>query len=577
MKRTFIAAVLAVVAGIALATAPADTYVYQTFGEPVSFDPVRAYDTGSGEILENVYETLITYDGAAIDQFIPALATSWEASPDLKTWTFHLRQGVKFHSGNTMTCRDAEWSFKYGMVVSNPEGSTAYLMGNQFLGTQIDGSDPQAFQDAVTFEQIDHAAECLDDFTLQLNLTRPEPAMLAIMAFYAYSVIDSQWAIANGMWDGTEATWTDWIGRDVTQEFMQRHESGTGAYQVVEWTNDAVVAKAFPDYWGGKDPIDNVVIQYVDEQSTRILALQQGDADAIQVNERSELVKLRGAPGVDIMEEGLGDTSVTALFFNFDINTGNNEDVGSGQLDGNGIPANFFQDVNVRRGFAELFDQQAFIDQIYEGDGYTLTMGLPNTFLGYNPDVPVRSLDLEAAEGHFRAAFGGELWDKGFEFTALYNAGNTVRQTVLEIIKENLEFLNPKFTMNIRSLPWSDFLARTGEKKAPIFVLGWGADYADPINFIDTFYSNSGFYSSRTSINLPEMQAVIDQADSSSDPSERAFLYKQVGTLHYDLAPLVVVPEQNNFTVFRDTLQGVYYNPMLSNAAGFLWKAVSKK
>src|SRR5690606_29676674 len=228
-----------------------------------------------------------------------------------------------------------------------------------------------------------------------------------------------------------------------------------------------------------------------------------------------------------------------------------------GQLDGNGIPADFFTDVNVRRAFAHLFDQQGIVDQLYEGSGQVLTMGLPPSFLGYNDDVAVRTLDLEAAEEYFRAAWGGELWDTGFEFTAIYNAGNTIRQTALEIIADNLSFINPDFRMNVRSLPWADFLNRSAERKVPMFALGWAADYADPSNFINTFYDNDGYYANRTSIDVPEIQALIDEADTIFDPAERGFIYREIGTLHYDLAPIIAVPTQSPFIAARENLQGL--------------------
>ena len=107
-----------------------------------------------------------------------------------------------------------------------------------------------------------------------------------------------------------------------------------------------------------------------------------------------------------------------------------------------------------------------------------------------------------------------------------------------------------------------------------MFALGWAADYADPSNFINTFYDNDGYYSARTSINVPEIQALIDQADSVIDPVERGFLYRGVGTLHYDQVPLIAVPVQEDFMVVRDSLKGVYYNTMLSTE--FYWKDISK-
>lgn len=566
--------------GATLAQAPADTFVEMTFGNPVTLDPARSYDSASGRIIDNVYERLYTYDEPNIDEFVPALATSFEVSEDGTTYTFNLREGVQFHSGNTMSCKDVEWSWERLFVTASPEGAGNYLLGAQLLGTQITGEDPEAYQQEVSFADIDQAIECPegpDGMTVEINLLNPDPALVAVQAYGAFSVIDSQWAIENGEWDGTEETWTEWIGRDLTEGFLHDNVSGTGAYQLVEWQDQAVVAEMFADYWGEPASIQNVLIQNVPEQSTRILAIQQGDADLIDVNERAALVQLRGSPNVAIHEDpSWSPTSVTAAFFNFDIETSNNEDVGTGELDGDGIPSDFFADVNVRRAFAHLFDQVGFVEQVYEGEGQVLTMGLPPSFLGYNDDIPVRTLDLEAAEQYFREAFDGQLWENGFEFTALYNEGNTIRQTVLEIIRQNLEFINPDFRMSVRSLPWADFLARTAEQRAPMFVLGWGADYADPRNFINTFYDNDGFYAARTSIHIDEMQPLIDQANEIVDPAERAFLYREIGAIHFESAPLIPVPIQNPFIVTSEVLEGVYYNPMRSAGSVFLWKDVSK-
>jgi peptide/nickel transport system substrate-binding protein len=566
------------VGAIAFAQAPANTYVVYNFAPIASLDPARAYDTASGAILENIYETLFTFDDPAIDSLKPLLATDVEFLNDGLTYRFTLRDGVQFHSGNTMTCADVAWSIKYGLITAAPEGATSYLVGKQFLGSQQTGDDVEAFLAANSWEAIDGAVTCPDGpdgLVADLNIQSPDPAFMAVLAYTAFSVIDSEYAIANGVWDGTEATWQDWIGRDLTEEFLHRNPSGTGAYKLVEWGDATLIATRHDAYWGGAPQIENVVYNYVDEEATRILALQQGDADRIRLGQRASLVQVAGAPGITVHEEpDWAPTCVSAGFFNFAIDTTDNVDVGSAQLDGNGIPSDFFADVNVRRGFAHLFDQEEFIAQVYQGAGTTLTMGLPNSFPGYNPDVPVRTLDLEAAEQAFRLAWDGAVWETGFEFTALYNAGNTTRETLLNIIKDNVEFLNPKFTMNVRSLPWPDFLARSAEKKIPLFALGWCADYADARNFVNTFYDNDGFYSARTSIDLPEMQVLIDQADVILDQETRAFLYRDIGTLHYDLAPMIVYPVPTEYILARDNISGIYYNPMRSEF--FLWKDIAK-
>lgn len=579
MKRivpTLAAALL--VGAIAFAQAPANTYVFSTFGAPASLDPVRAYDTASGTVIENVYETLFTFDDPAIDQLKPALATDVQVLDGGLTYRFTLRPGVEFHSGNVMSCKDVAWSIKYGLVTAAPEGATSYLLGKQLLGTQQTGDDLEAFLAEVTWADIDGTVTCPngpDGLVADIHLRAPDPAFMAVLAYTAFSVIDSGYAIANGVWDGTEATWQSWIGRELTEEFLHRNTAGTGAYKVVQWGDASVIATRHDGYWGGPASIQNVVINYVDEEATRILAIQQGDADRIVLGQRASLVQVRGAPGITIHEEpDWAGTCVSAGFFNFAIDTTDNVDIGSGQLDGRGIPSDFFADVNVRRAFAHLFDQDEFIAQVYQGMGAKLTMGLPSTFPGYNDAPPIRTLDLEAAENFFRLAWDGQVWETGFEFTALYNAGNTTRETLLNIIKDNVEFLNPKFKMNVRSLPWPDFLARTAEKKVPLFALGWCADYADARNFVNTFYDNDGFYAARTSIDLPEMQAIIDQADVLLDQEVRAFLYRDIGTLHYDLAPMIIYPVPTEYIIARSNISGIYFNPMRSHY--FQWKDIAK-
>ena len=82
------------------------TFVNVTIGEPETLDPALAYETAGGEIIQNVYETLVFYDGESTDKFVPQLAESWEVSEDGTTYTFKLRSGVKFHDGADMTASD---------------------------------------------------------------------------------------------------------------------------------------------------------------------------------------------------------------------------------------------------------------------------------------------------------------------------------------------------------------------------------------------------------------------------------------------------------------------------------------
>lgn len=109
---------------VALAQSAADTYIEQTIGDIDTLDPVQAYDTASGQLIENVYETLYSYAGDSVTEYEPRLATDYQVSDDNLTYTFTLRDGVTFHSGNAFSCKDVEYSFQRALVV-NPADSGA--------------------------------------------------------------------------------------------------------------------------------------------------------------------------------------------------------------------------------------------------------------------------------------------------------------------------------------------------------------------------------------------------------------------------------------------------------------------
>lgn len=569
-------AALALVGVFATASAQDDTYVYMTFGGIDTLDPEGAYDTASGRALENVYETLYTYAGSAVDEFEPALATDYEISDDGLTYTYDLREGVSFHSGNEMTCRDVEYSIERILVMNDPS-SGVWFQAEALLGTGSNAND----DDSITWEMIDGAVECVDDMTVEFNLPEVDPAFFAKLIYTNASIVDSEWAIDNGEWSGTEDDWMEWVGVDPREGFLHDNASGTGAYQLVSWDGTDSVYEAFDGYWGDQPDIQTFQYRIVDELATRVLALQNGEADEIVLGSSTDWATLESQvqdlPNVRVWGED-GDwlsLSVGAVHMNQAIETEDNEvNVGSGELDGNGIPSDFFADIDVRKGFAYSFDQQVMIDELFLGRGEVLTMALPPSFLGYDPDVPAYDFDPEQAEMHFRQAMGGELWDTGFEMTISYNTGNATRQIIAEILKANVEDLNSDFRINVRGIQWPDFLADRDANLLPISLVGWVPDYADPDNYIHTFYHSEGYYGSQLNFSDEEIDQLIDDARATVDEEERAFYYSQVARRAYDLVPTVPYPTAATFTVTRDDIDGVYYNPMLSHY--FKWKDIVK-
>ncbi len=572
---------------IVLAQSAKDTYIEQGIADVDSLDPVQAYDTASGQIIENVYEKLYGYKGESVTEYEPILATDYQVSDDNLTYTFDLRKGVTFHSGNPMTCKDVEYSYQRALVV-NPADSGAWILMEPLTGYYSDantelGDGATDKQYADFYKKIDNSVECPDGpdgLTVKFNLAQADPTFFPKTLFSAASIVDKAWAVKNGMWDGTEATWRNWIGQDLRESYLQNHMSGTGPYQLVNWqVGTSVIAEAYPNYWGGAPAIKNVQIQVVEDPAPRILALQQGDADSIGID-RAQLSQVQGQSGITV-EDAATDPSldwssvnVGAIFLNEAVEANNNPNIGSGKLDGQGIPADFFTDVNARKCFNYSFDPQAYIEQLLQGQGQQITMALPPSYLGYDSEIPTYSYDPEAAEKACRAAWDGQLWENGFQMTLAYNTGSDVRQASLQILKSNLEFLNPKFRVNVRGIAWPDFLDQRGQNLLPVSAISWVPDYADPDNYIHTFYAKGGYYADQSSFSDKQINEWDQKARTSFDENERVKLYSQIGQRAYELAPYVLTPIGVPFLVHRSNLQGTYYNPMLSGT--YLWKALSK-
>ncbi len=561
-----------------------NTYVEQSFGDVDTLDPVQAYDSASGQVIENVYEGLYGYKGDSVTEYEPRLATSYEESADGLTYTFKLREGVKFHSGNAFSCKDVEYSIQRALV-TNPPDSGAWILMEPLTGlfsdanTELGEGATDAQYDEV-WATIDNSTVCLDANTVQFNLVAADPAFFSKMLFYAANIVDSEWAKANGMWDGSAATWRDFIGVDLRDYHLQNNMSGTGAYKLVAWEPGIrVVAEKNANYWGGAPSIANVVLQQVEDEASRIQALKAGDADTVALGARSSLPQVEGQPGIVVMDAakdpslGWSSVAVNAVFMSQEINSSDNTNIGSADL-GLGIPADFFTDIHVRKCFNYAFDTDTYINDVLDGAGQVITMALPTSYLGYDANVPVYEFDLEKAEEECKQAWGGRLWDEGMYLTFSYNTGNSSRQAVAEILKSNLEYLNPKFKIDVRGIQWSQFLDERRNNRLPASIIGWIPDYADPDNYIHTFYATTGYYSAQTGFSDPEIDAIDEQARTESDPAKRAELYSQLGNLAYEKAPYILLPQGVPFIVMREEVSGYYRNPMLSG--GWLWKDLSK-
>ena len=551
-------------AWLALAAIPNDTYVELWSAEAAPYlDPALAYDAGSSAFLENTYETLVTYKGGDLKNLQPLLATSWAIGADKRTYTFTLRQNVKFHSGSTMTCSDAEYSFRRVLVTNNAQ-SAAWFLSESLLGTRDNAKDNKS----ISWQKISSAVACSATGQLVFKLVKLDPAFIAKLSYTVGSVMEQKWVMANDGWSGSQKDWQSWVGKNLEEGFPNSNTNGTGAYVQNTLKPDSALFTAFGDYWAGEPKLKKILGQKVDTEDGQILAMKKGDADAISV--RRVLFDQLKVPNVQIIDDL---PSIASDFIVLNYNIKDKAQLGSGKLDGKGILSNFFNDINVRRCFAHIYDYKTIIKELLLGKGYMPTMALPRDFLGYNASIAVPDFNLEKAKGFCQKAWNGQVWKNGFSLKAEYAGGRV--PTTFQIMQSNLAKLNPKFKFVPQRVQSSE-ATKWQEGKGAVFISGWLPDYLDSDNFMYSIYHSSGYTSTYTNFKDKQIDTWIDQARNTDNTALRAKLYKQIGRRAAELQPFILIAEGVNSVVLNAAVKGYKenYNPMLSS--GVRWKDLSK-
>jgi ABC-type transport system substrate-binding protein len=162
---------------------------------------------------------------------------------------------------------------------------------------------------------------------------------------------------------------------------------------------------------------------------------------------------------------------------------------------------------------------------------------------------------------------GADNWlDKGFKMELYYNAGNDARKTSCEILKTNLESLNPgKIEITVTPLEWSAYLQYREEGRMPAMFLGWAPDYADPDDYVQPFYLSGGTYASMIGYENTTLDRMIGEAAAEIDEETRAQMYLEISQDMYEECVYIWTGQATNFFAGRDTINGYYFNPMYSN------------
>lgn len=547
-----------------------DTFIKADYGTERTLDPAAAYDTTSSMRLYNIYERLIAFDGASTEKFIPELAAEVPTfqnggiSADGKTYKFKIRKGVKFHNGATLTPEDVEYSFERGMI-QDQAGGPQWMMLEALTGSGATRDKDNKIIDGI-FKKIVDAVEVKGDSVI-FHLPAPYPPLMGILTYASSSIINKKWAIENKCWDGKLENAAKFNGPDFNTEPLQKITNGTGPYKMKEWIpSNQFVFERFDGYWGKKPYFKTAIVKYVPEWTTRKLMLQNGDADQVQLD-ATYIDEVQAMKGVTIYK--VPQLSYTAAMFCQTVNPTGNPDIGSGKLDGEGIPPDFFSDIHVRKAFSHTINWKAMKEDV--GKNLIELPGSPNVIgLPYYKEVPLHEFDLKKAEAEIKQAFGGKVWETGFKMTITHNTGNVFREAAAHMMAENMMSLNPKFKIEVRNIEWKDYTVKYRQFAYPVFIIGWGADYPDPHNFLYTFMHSNGVYAKHAGFKNAEVDALCEAGIKNIDPAKRKEVYSKLQDLWREHVIGNNVYQKIMVKPYRSEIKGFVGNPMYDDSNEFL-------
>jgi len=318
-----------------------DTFTYAQGADPRGLDPALVDDGESSKIIVNIYESLLKYkdDSTEVE---PSLAESWTISDDGLTYTFKLRQGVKFHDGTDFNAE----AVKFNIDRQCPPLVTADMSYGPFVFGSVKN------------------VEVVDPYTVKINLSQKNSAFLANLAMSLAAPMVSPTALKAGNNSVMEAP------------------CGTGPYKFVAWHKaENVVLVRNDEYWGEKAKIKNVIFRFISDNSARVLALNNGEVDMIdgidatvvdQITQAGN--KLFEAPGMNVNYMAYNTTT------------------------------KMFKDVAARKAFSQAINVDELVKSLYQGYSEKATTILPTFVPGYDKTVTQVGYDEAAAKAGLAAA-----------------------------------------------------------------------------------------------------------------------------------------------------------------------------
>ena len=519
MQALFVrsAAALAVATAFALpaqlqAATPKDTLVITwAIDDIITMDPGEAFEISAGEVMGNSYDRLLRYDVNDPSKLVPDIAKSWDVSPDDKTYTFALKPGLKFASGNPLTAEDVAYSLQRAVILDKTPA---------FILTQF----------GFTKDNVKDKIRVVDPLTVVLQTDKPYAPTFVLNCLTANvaAIVDKKLVQANEK-NG------DW-----GYGWLKTNYAGSGPMKLREWrANEIVALERNPNYWGAKSKLERVIYRHVKEAATQRLMLEKGDAD---------------------IARNLSPEDLTAVGKNKDIKTtatpkGTVYYIGLNQKNPN------LAKPEVREALKWLVDYDAIGNTLIKNIGIVHQNFLPVGLLGASTENPYK-LDVDKAKALLKKAG----LENGFKVTIDMRTTQPV-QGITEAFQQTAK----RAGINIEILPGDgkQTLTKYRARQHDMYIGQWGADYWDPHTNADTFARNpnnaddakSKPLAWRNAWDIPELTKQADAAVLERDGKKRKAMYEKMQSDFRKNSPFVMIYQQTEVAAFRSNVQGLKLGP----------------
>ena len=511
------AAAIAVAAALALpmslqAATPKDTLVVAwAIDDIITMDPGESFEISAGEIMGNAYDRLIRYDVNDPSKLIPDIAKSWAVSADGRTYSFEIKPGLKFASGNPLTAEDVVFSLQRAIVLDKTPA---------FILTQF-GLNKDNVRDKI--KQTGPLT-----LTLETDKNYAPSFVYNCLTANVAAIVDKKLVLSKE------------VNGDLGYGWLKTNYAGSGPMKLREWrANEIVALERNDNYYGEKSKLARVIYRHVKEAATQRLLLEKGDVDVARNLSPQDLAALASNKDIKTTATPKGTVGY------FSLNQKNP----------------ILAKPEVREAFKWLVDYDAIGATLIKNIGVVHQNFLPVGLLGASTEKPFK-LDVDKA----KALLAKAGYPNGFKVTMDMRTTQPI-QGITEAFQQTAK----RAGIDIEILPGDgkQTLTKYRARQHDLYIGQWGADYWDPHTNADTFVRNpdnsdnakSKPLAWRNSWEIPELTKKADAAVLERDANKRKAMYEDMQAEFRRTSPFVMLYQMIETAAMRSDVQDLKIGP----------------